>query len=246
MDKDYFYFKNFKLRNRDTALKINTDGVLLAAWVDAKETENILDVGTGGGVIAFILAYKYSQRNITGIDICAKSIEEAKYNKHINPAIKSISFYTESFQEHCSKQVRVEELYDHIVSNPPFFEVSRGKNPIKSPKQRAKHSYDLSFEELLENSYKLLKPNGKLSIIIDYRDEGNIAKTYQQIGFTLSRKLLVSGKPSSAANRLLLELMKGTGLVNENRIVDKLSIRNDDGSFTSEYKMLTKDWYLNF
>ena len=240
MDKDYFYFKNFRLRNRDAALKINTDGVLLAAWADTQESESLLDVGTAGGVIAFILAYRNPQCKLTGIDICTMSIDEANYNKSINEPTLDINFIEQSLQEHSLSNIS----YDHIVSNPPFFDVDLSSiTKDETPKQKAKHSYNLSLEELLDCSQKLLNIKGKLSIIIDYRDEDKLKTIFQKHNFIISRILRVSGKPSHLPNRLLLELVKTTiGSIKENSI----SIRNENGSYTEEYKAMTKDWYLNF
>ena len=240
-DKDYFYFKNFKLRNRDTALKINTDGVLLAVWANTSNAQKVLDVGTGGGVIAFIHAYKNPDSSITGIDICNESIREANYNKGINTEIATkLHFKVESLQEFTAYGGR---QYDHIVSNPPFYDAAAHQTLTITPKQKAKHTFDLTFQELLDCSYKLINKKGKLSVIIDYRNEEELRAVIRSKGFYLNRILRVSGKPSHSYNRLLLELGKiDSGSIEE----QSLSIRNDDGSYSDEYRLLTKDWYLNF
>ncbi len=242
MDKDYFYFKDFALRNRDASLKINTDGVLLAAWAEIEDAISILDIGTSSGVIAFILAYRNSKASIEGIDICENSILEARYNKTINSQLATnVTFLNQSLQEYI---LECGQTYSHIVCNPPFFDIDKAYSTPVTSKQKAKHSYDLSVDELLQCSSTLMRDRGKLSIIIDYRDLVEIEKSCSENQLYISRKVEISGKPSKEPNRLLIEFTKSK-LARETA-TSSLSIREENGNYTNEYKQLTKDLYLNF
>jgi tRNA1Val (adenine37-N6)-methyltransferase len=239
--QDYFYFKDFALRNRDAALKINTDGVLLAAWADIGNAISILDIGTAGGVIAFVLAYRNSNASVLGIDICPHSILEAEYNRTINPQLATnVKFVHQSLQEH---RIECSQTYDHIVCNPPFFDIDNSHTSVVSPKQKAKHSYTLSLDVLLKSCSLLMTEDAKLSIVIDYRDDVSIDNYCSLYKFYITRKMLISGTPSKEPNRLLLELAKTKPSTVS---VSDLAIRDKNGNYSEDYKSLTKDLYLNF
>jgi len=239
LDKDYFYFKDFKLRNRDAALKINTDGVLLAAWANLSAGQRVLDIGTAGGVIAFLLSRRFSDLEITGIDICEKSIEEAKHNIQLNPKLGSPDFQCVSLQQF---EKTNKNKFDHIISNPPFFSIMDRTKEVNA-KQKAKHHYTLSLNELLVCSARLLTAEGSLSLILPYQPIRILENQASQNGFQLSRFYEVSGKPSKEPNRMLLEFTKEILPMED---LGKLHVRNEDASYSEEYKSLTKDYYLNF
>lgn len=249
LDKDYFYFKNFKLRNRDTALKINTDGVLLAVWADIAHADTILDVGTGGGVIPFILNQRYPNPRIDGIDIHKLSIEEARFNKSIN-GVKQLYFYHTSLQDFVEGK---ERSYDHVISNPPFFIVPKSKTSAykenllyKKELSGAKHTLTLDHETLIKGTSNLLKTNGKCSFILPYDLMDNYLRVSTELGLLLTTRCKISGKKGANFNRVMLEFIKKDRALNINISEDSIFIRNDDNSYSTMYKEMTKDFYLNF
>jgi len=227
---DFFTFKHFRLRNRDSALKINVDGVLLGAWAKVRNTDRVLDIGTGGGVIAFILANRFPMCKILGIDLDAPSIKEADFNVSIND-FQNLSFSCISLQQFHSS-----EKFDHIISNPPFFSGNQSNS--------AKHDNSLKLSELFSHAKALLAQNAKLSIIIpaDLREKVQSLAAHHQLN--LSRIMEVRGKIDGPVKRLMLEYK--TGVV-ASIIKEEMYIRgNSKEEYSDRYKQLTKDLYLKF
>ncbi len=234
MEKDFFHFKGFKLRNRDSKLKINTDGVLLAAWCSLDPHQRILDIGTAGGVIPHVLAYRQKDLVIDGIDIDKKAILEAQYNAELNK-LGSMNFYNLSLQEYVGS---VQTKYDQIISNPPFFTDKQHYNT-------AKHDSTLSLEELIMASLTLMKPESKLSVIIPTEKESHLDRLAKQNGLYKTRLMQVRGKKNGPKIRSLIEYSE----VNRMGLdIEEIHIRDGQSKdgFSKEYQNLTKDLYLNF
>ncbi|NNK90769.1 MAG: methyltransferase, partial [Saprospiraceae bacterium] len=136
---EYFKFKHFSLRNSNAAFKVNTDGVLLAAWTTLEKGKSCLDIGTGSGVIALILSHRYPTINFSAIDIDPTSYNEAIYNFRLNQ--KPIKCLLDDF-----KSFRPKMKYDHFVSNPPYFKSST--LPSSEKKQVSKHQGILDMKNL--------------------------------------------------------------------------------------------------
>lgn len=235
LDEDYFYFKGFKLRNRDAQLKINTDGVLLAAWSNLSNNDRILDVGTASGVIAHILAYRNKSLHISGIDIDQSAIEEANFNAKLNE-LGQLKFQCISLQKHVASDV----TYDHIISNPPYFNYDKDN--------MAKHDSQLTLEELFECSTRIVSPRGRISIIIPKGKEAEADIYANKSELHKVRRLQVRGKESGPVIRSLLEYSK---LPTDSLSDDELYIRadsseNSSDSFGPKYKNITSFLYLNF
>ncbi len=240
MEKDFFHFKSFKLRNRDCALKINSDGVLLAAWTKLSGNDRVLDIGTGGGVIAFILKKRYPNIRVHGIDIDKPSIEEAQYNITLNNW-KNISFESTSIQAYSRSYTR--DTYDHIISNPPFH--SSGLSSANRL-NFAKHSEALSFSELIVASASLLSFVGKLSLIVPYERMNELETLAEGAGLHKTRIAQVKGKEGGPVKRVMIEFCKKKLSSIEK---DHFFIRKDNEdskSFGEKYRSLTKDLYLDF
>ncbi len=230
-----FSFKQFNVSDKHSAMKIGTDAVLLGASVNCAKKENILDIGTGSGVIALMLAQR-SEAKITGLDIHRQSIEDAKLNFSNSKWNNRLKAVHSSFQEYIDK---CSESYDLIVSNPPFF-----TNSLKSPKEQiniSKHNDLLPYEVLIAGAKQILTKNGSFSIIIPAGDYKRIIELSKSAGFFLNRQLTVFPKPSKPASRIILEFSTSKFLITN----EKLFIRNNDNSYTSEYMNLTKDFYLD-
>ena len=246
MDKDYFYFKSFKLRNRDAAFKVNTDGVLLAAWVNCADSRNILDVGTGGGVVPLILNQRNKEAHIDGIDIDAESILEANFNRSINDRAEQLSFIRSSLQEYVA--IYKGKKYDLIVSNPPFFsEVADLKKIKDTRKYNAKHTLLLTFQELLSHSISVLAPEGRIAVIYPYNIYEKFVALARRIGLSPTRVLKVRGSNNNSFSRFLMELHR-SNTSSTSIEEDEMHIRDnrEPSGYSQKYREITKNLYLNF
>ena len=204
-------------------MKVGTDGVLLGAW--ATGGLKILDVGTGTGVVALMVAQRYPKAQITALDIDEGAVRQAKENVENSSFRNRIIVLHEAVQAHQGK-------YDAIVSNPPFF-----MDSLPAPnKQRniARHSDTLSYADLMQASYRLLKDNGELSVVVpfDYKKRMEDEATF--VGFFPHKILGVRTVEKRPAKRYLLSFVKHPIEV-EHHII---TIGDE------EYRELTKDFYL--
>ncbi len=229
-----FQFKQFSLRDDHSPMKISTDAVLLGAWTNEDPSE-ILDIGTGCGIIAIMLAQK-TNAVIDAVEINAAAAEEAKRNVSACKWKELIHIHPISFKEFFLKS---DKKYGLIVSNPPYF-----SDLLKSPnklKNLAKHDIQLTFDELISGVKKLLLPEGKFNVILSaneskvFRDKMIIEKLY------CTKILEVRPTSTKPVNRLLMQFsFQKIPLVK-----DEFVIRNNK-DFTEEYKFFTKDFYLRF
>ncbi|HOP04611.1 MAG TPA: methyltransferase [Tenuifilaceae bacterium] len=236
MANNFFRFKQFTVRQENAAMKVGTDGVLLGAWADTTDANTILDIGTGTGLIAIMLAQR-SQAKIDAVEIDTPSFYQAKDNIAKCPWSNRISLFNISFQDF-SKQHR--GTYDLIVSNPPYF--IKSLKSTETSRNSARHNEELPQDDLVEGVNQLLTNEGTFSAIFPYI-EGNIfvAKAAAK-GLFCSKRVNVTGKQGTGVKRLLLEFSKRKFPYEES----ELTIRNVDDGFTPEYKLLTKDFYLAF
>lgn len=233
MSNHYFQFKQFTVNQQRTAMKVGTDGVLLGAWTDVKNANSILDIGTGTGLIALMLA----QRSNAAID--AIEIEENAYMQATENVQASI-FNDRIKVIHCSLQdFKPTKKYDLIVSNPPYF-VESLKNPVQE-KALARHNDALSQEDLLAFAEKYLSENGRLAVILPV-EQGRAmrekAKDYSLFCHRLTRVIPCEG---ANAKRLLLEFSR------ENQPYEETALQIETDKrhiYSDEFKRLTKDFYL--
>lgn len=246
-----FHFKHFSLYHENSALKISTDAVLLAAVTPVDQVRTVLDIGCGCGVIAYCLAWKMQQKNlrentcgekdlqeIIGIDIDAPSISEALKSKAIFPkrSFQNIHFHQQSIQEFYKDY---SENFDLIVSNPPFFVDSL--KPNTPQKNISKHNDTLPFEDLKDAVCQLLAPNGHFFLILPANESERFEQITQSQLFKFYQ-LLIQPNPTKPINRIitgyqLIPAVKGC-------ITEHLCLRDNNSSFSEEYRYLTKDMYL--
>lgn len=244
-----FSFKQFSVIHEKSAMKVNTDGVLLGAWCSLLKTSSgslclkALDVGTGTGVIALMVAQRISveglKYEIVGIDSDAPSSQEAADNFLASEWSESLQSLHLSFKDFASYD---KGKFDLIISNPPYF-----VNSLKAPCRRrsyARHTDTLSFEELAELSANLLTNRGALAVILPAEAEGNFISIAASYGLFLSRICRVSTILGEDAKRVLMEFSLESNLsIKEER----LSVQESpNGLYTMEYRKLTSEFYLGF
>lgn len=231
-----FQFKQFYVSHLQSTMKVGTDATLLGAWADAGDTTNILDIGTGCGVIALMLAQK-SAANILGIDIDVDSTLEAAANFAASPWRDRLSAKYTSLQKFASENGQPK--YDMIVSNPPFF-TSSLKNTSES-KALARHNDSLSFEELISFSKRILLPEGRLYMILPATEEKTIIRLAGKNELSIAKICRISAKTNRKPNRVMFCLINGNQQFEESSLV----IRKFSNKHTTEYNSLLKDYILN-
>lgn len=229
-----FRFKQFTVYHDRCAMKVGTDGVLLGAWSDASEARNVLDVGTGTGLIALMIAQR-SPAQITAVDIDADAISQAGENIRISPWKDRITTLLQDFRTFDS-----DVKYDLIVSNPPYF-VDSLASPVEQ-RTVARHNDSLKYDELLGGVARLLADKGRFCIVIPMDVSEKIKKIAAQAGLYPSKQLNVVTSPGKQAKRVLIEFVFDTDATCD---VKELLIEERRHQYSSDYIELTRDYYLN-
>ncbi len=237
MANTYFQFKQFKINQEGSAMKVGTDGVLLGAWADINGANSFLDIGTGTGLIAIMLAQRTTDlSNIDAVEIDNSSYQQAVNNFEDCPWSDRIEAHHASFQDFASQKTK---KYDLIVSNPPYF-INSLKAKDESRTQ-ARHTDGLPFEDLIEGTKNLLNPDGKFSVILPVAEGDYFIRLARIAGFSLSKRVEVLPNPGKPAKRLLIELT----LANSDTLEIQLCVENGQRHvYSPEYIELCKDYYL--
>ncbi len=238
MANDSFAFKQFTIKQDKCAMKVSTDAVLLGSWVIPNGSKTILDIGTGTGVIALMLAQK-SDAEILAIDIDKDSTVQAKTNVADSIFHSKVEVIHSSFQD-ISKTYSGK--FNLIVTNPPYFVdslKSSGDN-----KKFARHNDLLSFEDLIQGVKQLLEEKGKFCVILPKNEAIIFRDLAKQKGLYLSKLMRVRTKPNiETEKRHLMQFEFRETEFSESTLIIESEKHFD---YTDEYKKLTKDYYLNF
>ena len=257
MGNDYFRFKQFEVRQANSAMRVNTDGVLLGAWSflfigDTSPVLRMLDVGTGTGVMALMLAQRFPQGRIDAVEIDEASCQDAALNFANSPWSNRLTLYNQDFN---TFQPYSGATYHCIISNPPFFVNSLQSDNVA--KMQVRHCSLLSHHSLLVHSASLLNPLGLLAIIIPATAEKEVLSEAVSAGFTVYRRCVVYGKEGGRPLRVMLELcLQRKGGVSYN-VQDlffgdlgnfpqqsEIVLTTADGKRNPLYAELTTDFYL--
>lgn len=237
MPNPYFQFKQFYVYHNQCAMKVGSDGVLLGAWANTNKANHILDIGSGSGLIALMLAQR-SHALLHAIDIDKNATLQTQFNFEHSPWKDRMKVWQADVKnlDTLSKQ-----RYDLIVSNPPFF-----NNSLKNPdafRTLARHTDTLLHTQLIDSALRLFAPEARLSVILPVAEALAGIDYAQAKGLHLERKTWVLPKPQAPAKRLLLEFSTQCCTTLETEITIETKERN---VFTSEYKALLKDYFLKF
>lgn len=232
-----FKFKQFSVEQDRTAMKIGTDGVLLGAWSPIPEnTFSVLDIGTGTGIIALMIAQRSAAEQIDAIEIDEDAYEQATENFEASLWSDRLFCYHAGLDELIEEP---EDEYDLIISNPPFY--TENYKTEDSQRDLARFEDAMPFEILVEAADLLLSENGTFSVIIPFKEEDSflaLAKEFELYPMKMTR---VKGTPTSEIKRSLLALKRVETLEIE---IDELIIETERHVYTSEYIALTKEFYL--
>jgi len=234
--RSIFRFKQFEVDQGNCAMKINTDGVLLGGSVYDQAATSILDVGTGTGVIALMLAQRHPDAYIDAIDIDKEAYQQAQINFQQSNFSSRLQAFLGSFED-----MRPPSSYDLIVSNPPFY-----TNSLQNPDERkrlAKHTDILFFEKLLSFVSSHLSPNGQFRCILPTTlAEEEIVPILPQYGLYRQYEMAISSFIGEQPIRKVL----GTGKSRVPSKTSSFSIYAEKGIYSAQYKELLHPDVLAF
>ena len=235
MSNDYFQFRQFIVHQQRCAMKVGTDGTLLGAWAAAPSVKcRILDIGTGTGLIALMMAQRFPESEVIGIDIDPEAVAQARENVRLSPFSERITIEQQDLMKFDDT-----EGFDIIVSNPPYFVDS-----LECPDDQrtmARHTVSLTYDGLIRQAFRLLKDDGSLSLVIPAESRSLIESAASLSGFFLSRVCMVKTTPRKQPKRQLIEFRKHSVkelIIEEGIIEDSPNVRS------AWYQQLTKDFYI--
>lgn len=236
MSSDVFAFKQFKIKQDKCAMKVGTDAVLLGAWTNCGDAKKILDVGTGTGVLALMLAQK-SEAQIWAIDIDKDSCTEAEENANNCLWKDRLHVLNISMQEFTKVN---SNDFDVIISNPPYFtDAYKAKELARNT---ARHTDELPFNQLIECVAKLLHDDGHFFSILPFSEAQQFISIASKNNLHLIKSTRVKTKPEKEPKRLLMMYAKKPQTHQEDELIIELDERHH---YTKEYIQLTKDYYLD-
>lgn len=232
MANPYFQFKQFTVWHDQCAMKVGTDGVLLGAWAPVESAQRILDIGTGTGLVALMLAQR-SQATLVALEIEELAAAQAAENVARSPWQGRIEVLREDF-----KQYRSDSKFDRIVSNPPYF--ARSLKCPDTQRSSARHHEGLSYEDLLQGVVPLLTENGTFTLVIPADASEEIKRIARRCALYPAQQLSVITKPHAAPKRTLITF----GFRQQACQVETLLTEIARHQYSDEYIALTKEYYL--
>ena len=236
MSNSYFEFKQFTVRQDRCAMKVGTDGTLLGAWAEVPvgaEALRILDIGCGTGLIALMMAQRFPEAEVWGIDIDPEAVAQARENVEASPFADRIHV-VEGDVRHFSDL----EDFDAIVCNPPFF-----MNSLACPDNQrttARHTVSLTYQDLMQAAYRLLSERGVFSLVIPMDCRSQLEVEAHLAGFFPSQLCMVKTTPRKEPKRCLMAFRKAPGeYLKTEGVIESMPKTKSDW-----YQQLTKDFYI--
>jgi tRNA1Val (adenine37-N6)-methyltransferase len=238
MASDYFDFKQFRVYHDLCAMKVGTDSVVLGSIIPISGKENkILDIGTGSGVLALMMAQRSPNAQIDAIEL-----DEAAFQQALNNFIES------KWKDRlCAKHFSIQEYanqakptYDIIVCNPPYFKLGSNFSIDDKQRSQARHDADLPFMDLAFCVKNLLEENGQFWLILPFTEANLFIEIAVRNGFFLNVEISIFPKPNKPVKRLIM----GFGLKDVGCHKEDFFIHDNNGNPSPEYVEASKDFYL--
>lgn len=230
-----FHFKQFSVQNEKSAMKVNTDSVLLGAWAEISEdTKTGLDIGSGTGILALMIAQRNPNIELIGIEIEKNAFEESKFNFENSPyyhRLKAVNLPLQKFAP--------DNKLDLIISNPPYFENDL-KNEDKN-KKTARHTDSLSFKELINFVENNLSQKGKFSLILPFTESDIFKRFTKNSSLFLNKIALIKPNENKKVNRVMMCFGKEKSILKE----EEFCVYQSQGIYSKEHHELTKEFYLD-
>lgn len=237
MREKTFRFKQFAVLNDRAAMKVGTDGVLLGAWAPLPACEaqpaRVLDIGTGSGLIALMIAQRCPEAVIDAIDIDADAVAEARHNVAQSPWSERIAVRQADFAT-----AAIETSYDLIVSNPPFFV---GLQSPDARRAQARSSASLAPRQLVAQAAAMLRPGGRLAVVYPQAMKPELTALAIEHGLSVERVTDVATRPGLPPKRFLAAFRKGPVPA---PLFDTLTLEAPDHTRSPQYAALTAAFYL--
>lgn len=235
MANNYFQFKQFLIEQDNCAMKVGTDSVLLAALTSVNNIKNALDIGTGTGILALMLAQKNPTLKFDAIEIdelaflqANNNFSKSKFSAHIKPHLVALQQFVANKQ------------YDLIITNPPYF-ISKSNYSIADlQRAKARHDNDLTFEELIDCVQKIMSPKGVFKLILPVHEAVIFKILALQKGLFCGESIFIKPKTSKPSNRVIMSFSNQNIVETESVFI----IYNEDNTQTEAYKNLTSEYYL--
>lgn len=224
-------------------MKVGVDGVLIGSWTEVEGVHSILDVGTGCGLIALMMAQRCPDALVTGIEIDQASADEAAENVADSEWSERIRIIAGSFPDDLKLSESVK--FDLIISNPPYFD--SGVSDIVTRRERARHQGYLSPSVIIQSSTHLLNRRGMLAMVVPLDISSALEEEAKSVGLMLMKKCLVRGHEEAPYKRTLLQWINSQDSEGmEISTPEFLTLEESQNSPTDEYRRLCKDFYLKF
>lgn len=234
MKNKAFHFRKFSVKDDRCAMKVGTDGVLLGAWVNVDEVKKILDVGTGCGLVALMLAQRTNELvTIDAIEIERDDASQASENFLNSPWVSRLHLFENSLQKFKS-----ESKYDLIVSNPPYF--LNSLLPPSVHRTRTRHTNSLTYQELIDHAVRMMNNKSRLAVILPYQEGLEFKSHALKKGLHLIRQLAFYSRKEKPQERWLLEFSFEKKELKEEYLV----LYEKDNYQSEDYRKLTHDFYL--
>jgi tRNA1Val (adenine37-N6)-methyltransferase len=224
-------------------MRVSTDAVLLGAWIRAMDVSRVLDIGTGTGVLALMMAQRFPLAEIDAVELEEGACKDAAFNFQHSPWSNRLKLHHADFKDWALAQGR--GPYDLILSNPPYFADSlRPASPIQ---RTARHQDVLPLDALVGSSMRLLGPGGCLALILPAHSEQALAACVHNYNAQVLRKMQVSGRPSANVSRMLWQIGPFSSVTNAvHPVIERMSIHEEKGShYSGAYLQMTTAYYLS-
>lgn len=234
-----FVFKQFSIQQDCCAMKVGTDGILLGAWAPTEDAETILDIGTGTGLIAIMLAQRTDKATIHAVEVEEAAYLEATHNSAACPWSDRLLAFHAAIQDF-DLPTSITHGYDLIVSNPPFF--SGGTFSFNQDRNSVRHTVKLPHSDLLRAVRRLLHEKGKFCTILPLIEGLRFQELAESYNLYCTRQVEVKPRPSKPTERLLLTFGKEKQPIKKEALV----LQEEDSNLRMPaYKALTEAFYLN-
>ncbi|MCE7537121.1 tRNA1(Val) (adenine(37)-N6)-methyltransferase [Aliivibrio fischeri] len=228
-----FTFKQFHIDIGSCGMPVSTDGVLLGAWADIRACSQILDIGTGTGLLSLMSAQRNSDAHVDAIELMPIAAEVARLNFSQSPWKERLVLIHQDFLTY-----QAPHKYDAIICNPPYF--NNGEQSQKGERSTARHTDSLPFDKLLQHCKTLISPTGRASFILPVFEGELFIKVAKNDDFHLTKITKVKTTEKKSPTRLLIELSLFPHIYQENT----LTIHDGNG-YSDDFIKLTRTFYLN-
>ncbi|WP_039055933.1 tRNA1(Val) (adenine(37)-N6)-methyltransferase [Enterobacter sp. Bisph1] len=234
--RDGFTFKEFFVAHDRCAMKVGTDGVMLGAWSPVSKARHVLDIGTGSGLLALMLAQRTSQDvAITAVELDQQAAEQARTNVQASPWNQRITVHQADIRQWSTENTA---RYDLIVSNPPYFD--EGVQCATPERDKARYTTTLDHQALLEIAAALITEEGFFCVVLPIEGCEVFTAKALKLGWHLRLRTDVSETESRLPHRVLLAFSPRDGEL----FADRLAIRGPDQRYSESYTALTQAFYL--